>query len=81
MATGIGAVFIGGVFFVVITALGLRSWLAYSGAEKPEVHFVVGIGLFLTFIGLMATGIIAKSSAAGVPWKLGDITSLPVLLS
>jgi len=77
----LGAVFIGGVLFVVITALGLRSWLAYAVPKNLKYSFVVGIGLFLTFIGLMDTGIIAKSSAAGVPVELGDITSLPVLLS
>lgn len=79
--TALGAVFIGGCGFVAITALGLRGWLANAVPRNLKYSFVVGIGLFLTFIGLMDTGIVAKCAAVGVPVQLGEITTLPVLLS
>ena len=58
---GITCVFIGGVLFVAITAFKLRSWLARAVPLNLKYAFVVGIGLFLTFIGLVDTGIVAKS--------------------
>lgn len=79
--TAIGAVFIGGVLFVIVTALKLRGWLANAVPRNLKFSFVVGIGLFLAFIGLMDTGIIVKPLAPNVPVALGSITSLPVILA
>ncbi len=77
---GITAVFIGGVLFVLITAVRLRSWLAAAVPTSLKYAFVVGIGLFLTFIGLVDTGIVVKS-AGEVPVSVGKLTSANVLLS
>ncbi len=77
---GITAIFVGGVIFVLITALRLRSWLATAVPTSLRYAFVVGIGLFLTFIGLMDTGIVAKGAGA-VPVSVGKLTSPHALLS
>jgi AGZA family xanthine/uracil permease-like MFS transporter len=63
---GLGAVFVGGLVFVGITALGVRGWLAGAIPRSLKFSFGVGIGLFLAFIGLYETGIVT-SGAAGLP--------------
>lgn len=62
----LGSVFIGGFLFLIITVLGIRSWLANSISPSLKHSFAVGIGLFLAFIGLYETGIVT-SAAAGMP--------------
>ena len=65
----LGAVFVSGVGFVVITMLRIRSWLANSISASMKHSFAVGIGLFLAFIGLYETGIVT-SFVSGMPAKL-----------
>src|SRR5262249_33916679 len=48
----LGAVFVAGVVFLIITLLRLRTWLASSISTSMKHSFAVGIGLFLAFIGL-----------------------------
>lgn len=64
----LGAVFVSGVGFVIITLLGVRSWLANSISSSMKHSFAVGIGLFLAFIGLYETGIVT-SFVTGMPAK------------
>jgi adenine/guanine/hypoxanthine permease len=75
----LGAVFISGIAFLIITLLGVRTWLAESVSTSMKHSFAAGIGLFLTFIGLVETGIVAPSKA--VPVQIGDVRSAPVLLA
>lgn len=62
----LGAVFVSGVAFLVITLLRIRSWLANSISPSMKHSFAVGIGLFLAFIGLYETGIVT-SFVTGMP--------------
>ena len=62
----LGAVFVSGLVFAVITLLKVRSWLANSISVSLKHSFAVGIGLFLAFIGLYETGIVT-SSVEGMP--------------
>ena len=78
--TALGAVFIGGVLFTLISAFGLRRWLAESVPESLKAAFAVGIGLFLTFIGLNHTGIVALG-VEGAPVRIGDMGDLTVILA
>ncbi|MFH1905059.1 MAG: NCS2 family permease [bacterium] len=78
--TALGAIFIGGVLFTLLTIFKIRSWLANSIPEGLKIAFVVGIGLFLTFIGLNETGII-KLGVPGAPVCVGNFKNVPVLLS
>jgi len=63
----LGAVFISGLVFALITLLRVRSWLANSISSSMKHSFAVGIGLFLSFIGLYETGIVTSSVAGMEP--------------
>jgi AGZA family xanthine/uracil permease-like MFS transporter len=65
-AQRLGAVFVSGAVFVVLTLCGLRSWLANSISTSMKHSFAVGIGLFLMLIGMYMTGIIT-SFVTGMP--------------
>src|SRR5438105_7862053 len=65
----LGAVFVSGVVFLLITLLGVRSWLANAISPSMKHSFAVGIGLFLAFLGLYETGIVT-SFVSGMPAKL-----------
>jgi AGZA family xanthine/uracil permease-like MFS transporter len=75
----LGAVFVSGVIFLIITLIGVRTWLASSLSDSMKHSFAAGIGLFLTFIGLVQAGIV--KSAQAVPVQLGDVRSTTVLLA
>ena len=76
----LGAVFWAGCVFTLLTLFRVRSWLAESIPLTLKVSFAVGIGLFLTFIGLNETGLVILG-VPGAPVKLGNITHTPVLLA
>ena len=66
------AVFIEGLLFIILTVTKVRNWLvnAIPGTLKKAIG--AGIGLFIAFIGLQNSGIIANSDSTLV--TLGDIT-------
>lgn len=78
--TALGAIFIAGVLFTFLTVFRIRSWLAEAIPQSLKYSFAVGIGLFLTFIGLNETGIVA-CGVPGAPVCLGKVISTPVLLA
>ncbi len=78
--TALGAIFLAGVAFIVLTVLRLRQALVEAIPSSLRYSFAVGIGLFLTFIGLNQTGIV-ELGIAGAPVKAGALTSAPVLVA
>jgi adenine/guanine/hypoxanthine permease len=62
----IGAVFVSGVIFLLVTVLRVRGWLANSISPTMKYSFALGVGFLLAFVGLNDTGII-KSYAIGKP--------------
>ena len=78
--TALGAIFIGGVLFTILTVLKIRGWLANAIPEGLKIGFAVGIGLFLTFIGLNESGIV-KIGTAGAPVHVGDFHNPKVLFA
>jgi AGZA family xanthine/uracil permease-like MFS transporter len=62
----LGAVFVSGLVFALITLVRLRAWLARAISPSMKHSFAVGIGLFLAFIGLYETGIVT-SFVTGLP--------------
>lgn len=78
--TALGAIFIGGVLFTLLTIFRLRSWLARSIPQSLKYSFAVGIGLFLTFVGLNVSGLISLGTA-DAPLRVGQINTTPVLLA
>ncbi len=79
--TALGAIFISGILFVLITILGFRSWLVKAVPKSLKTGFIMGIGLFLTFIGLMNTGIVVKPEFGPVPVMFGNIGDIKVILA
>ena len=78
--TALGAVFIGGVLFVILTLSGTRGWLAKAIPSSLKYAFGAGIGLFLTLIGLVDTGIVTLG-IPGAPVKVGILTQPSVGLA
>jgi AGZA family xanthine/uracil permease-like MFS transporter len=78
--TALGAVFIGGVLFVILTLSGTRGWLAKAIPSSLKYAFGAGIGLFLTLIGLVDTGIVTLG-IPGAPLKVGILTQPTVALA
>jgi AGZA family xanthine/uracil permease-like MFS transporter len=78
--TALGAIFVAGALFTVLTAAKIRGWLARTLPQSLKYSFAVGIGLFLTFIGLNETGIVAPG-VPGAPVTLGKLTQPTVLLA
>ena len=76
----LAAVFIAGVIFFLLTLLRVRQWLVEAIPAGLRCSFAVGIGLFLTFIGLNETGIVMLGSA-GAPVRAGHLTAGPVLVA
>jgi len=66
----LGAVFVSGAAFLVITLIGVRAWLASSISRSMKHAFAAGIGLFLAFIGLYETGIVTSGAAGLAPQAL-----------
>ncbi len=78
--TALTAVFAGGVLFLLLTLFRLRPWLVNALPEGLRYSFAVGIGLFLTFIGLIEAGIVALG-VPGAPVQVGHLVAPPVLLA
>ncbi len=76
----LGAVFIGGVVFVIITALKIRSWIARAIPVCLKRSFAVGIGFFIMFIGFNETGLI-RLGIEGAPVKIGLLSSTGPILA
>lgn len=71
-------VFISGVFFIVITAIGLREAIIRSIPDAVKTAITPGIGLFITIIGLKNAGIVISNPATLVSlvdfsqWKIEE---------
>ncbi|KAF2471840.1 xanthine/uracil permease family protein-like protein [Lindgomyces ingoldianus] len=65
------AVFVEGFVFVALTILGIRQWLARAIPASIKLSTGVGIGLYLTIIGLTySAGIGAITGAQATPLEL-----------
>jgi len=77
--TALGAVFLSGVIFLLLTFSGIRQRLV--AAIPHELHAAVagGIGLFIAFIGFRNAGIIVHDSATLI--TLGNLRAPQTLLA
>ena len=57
----LGAVFLSGVIFVLMSVTKLREWMLDSIPMSLRLAMTAGVGLFLGFIGLRFTGIIVPN--------------------
>jgi AGZA family xanthine/uracil permease-like MFS transporter len=75
----LGAVFISGLVFLILSLTGIRRWLIAGIPHSMRSAIAAGIGLFLAIIAMKSAGIVVASPATYV--TLGDLTSTGVLLS
>ena len=61
--TALGVVFLSGLFFLLLTLLGLRKKLVEAIPAGLISAISVGIGLFITFIGLVKLGVVVNNEA------------------
>ncbi len=78
--SALGAVFVAGVLFTLMTVLRLRQWMVDAIPPTLRYSYAVGIGLFLAFIGLNQTGIVTLGSP-GAPVRAGHLTLPAILLA
>ena len=77
--TALGAVFMSGVCFLILSLVKIREWIVNSIPMSLRFGIAAGIGLFLALIGLKNAGIVVASPATLV--TMGDITSFPALMA
>lgn len=77
--TALGAVFLSGVVFLILTLAGVRQWIV--AAIPAELYSAVsaGIGLFIAFIGLRNAGIVKPDPATIV--AMGNLRDPNVALA
>lgn len=76
----LGAVFLMGVVFSLISVTGIRSWILRNLPSSIAHGAGIGIGLFLLLIAANNVGLVVGNNA-GLPVKMGDFTSFPVMMS
>ena len=77
--TALGAVFIAGILFVVLTITRLREWMLVSIPWNLRIAMGAGIGLFVGMIGLKNGGIIIDHPATLL--SLGNFQTAETLLA
>ena len=70
--TALGVVFLSGLFFLLLTLLGLRKKLVEAIPGGLIAAISVGIGLFITFIGLVKLGVVVNNEVTLV--SAGELT-------
>ena len=76
----LGAIFLMGVVFTLISVTGIRAWILKNLPSSIAHGAGIGIGLFLLLIAANGVGLVVANDA-GLPVKMGEFTSLPVLMS
>ncbi|MCK8045722.1 NCS2 family permease [Shewanella sp. 1CM18E] len=77
--TALGAVFLSGICFLVLSLVRIREWIVNSIPMSLRVGIAAGIGLFLALLGLKSAGIVVTSPATLV--TMGDITAFPAVMA
>ena len=75
----LGAVFLSGMLFLLLSFFGFREKVIDSIPESLKEAIAVGIGLFIALVGFQWAGIVV--GAPGTLLTLGNLVSRPVLLS
>lgn len=80
VTSALGAVFLMGCFFTLISVTGVREWILRNLPLSLAQGTGIGIGMFLLLIAANGVGIIVGNNA-GLPVKLGNFSSFGVLMS
>jgi AGZA family xanthine/uracil permease-like MFS transporter len=76
---GMACVVLEGLVAVVLVLAGLREAVVRAVPSSLKLAIGVGIGLFITLVGLRDGGIVVNNPATGI--GLGDLTSGPALIA
>ncbi|MDP0025413.1 NCS2 family permease [Glaesserella parasuis] len=76
----LGAIFLMGVLFTIVSITGIRAWILRNLPSSIAHGAGIGIGLFLLLIAANGVGLVV-SNQAGLPVKMGEFTSFPVMMS
>ena len=77
--TALGAVFLSGIAFLILTAVGFRQLIVSSIPVELYAAVAVGIGLFIALIGLRNSGIVTASKETLV--TMGNLRNPETLLA
>lgn len=75
----LGAVFISGIIFILLTATGARSWIIAGIPKSLRSAIAAGIGLFLGLIAMINSGVVVGNPATHV--GIGNLTSHQALFA
>ena len=75
----LGAVFLSGIAFLLLTALGVRQMIVNAIPRELYAAVAAGVGLFIALIGFRSAGIIVPDPATTV--ALGDLRNPAALLA
>jgi len=75
----LGAVFLAGILFVIISVTPLRQWMLNSIPMNLRIAMGAGVGLFVGFIGLKTGGIIIQNEVTFL--SLGNFKDIETLLA
>lgn len=76
--TALGAVFISGILFVVLSAIGARQAIVHAIPMNLKLSITAGIGAFLAFVGLQNASVVVSDPNTFV--TLGEFSSSTVWL-
>ncbi|HEY8612759.1 MAG TPA: NCS2 family permease, partial [Roseomonas sp.] len=74
----LGAVFLSGIIFFLVSLAGFREWLINGIPLSLKLGIGAGIGLFLGLIGLKNLGLVVADPATFI--AMGKLASAPVLI-
>lgn len=77
--TALGAVFLSGIVFLVITAAGIRQMILRAIPHPLYAAVAGGIGLFIAFIGFQHSGLVVRDPTTFV--AMGDLRNPATALS
>ncbi len=77
--TALGAVFISGCIFLLLTFVKLRQVIVYAIPDSLKLATAGGLGLFIALIGLKEAGIVVANKETLM--ALGDVTRPEVILA
>ena len=75
----LGMTFVAGILFALLAVTGVLETVVHAVPPSLQHAIAVGIGIFITFIGLQMGGLVVAHPATLV--TLGDLTSPPVMLT
>tara|TARA_Y100000768_G_scaffold310710_1_gene245134 strand:- start:5646 stop:6821 length:1176 start_codon:yes stop_codon:yes gene_type:complete len=75
----LGAVFLAGVLFFIMSVTRLRRWMLDSIPLNLRIAMGAGVGLFIGFIGLKNGGLVVSNNATFL--SLGNFTNVETLLA